>query len=396
MTKKKDPKDLTFMITDLLLKNVNELKPYKNNARTHSKEQIKKIADSIQKFGFTNPILIDGEDNIIAGHGRLLAAKQLSIDAVPTVNLSHLTKDEARAYVIADNRLALDAGWDNEMLKLELSELEELGFDLDVIGFSAAELDAILNDSIVEDGLIGDDDVPENAETRCKLGDVWLLGEHRLMCGNATSVDDIDKLLDSNSVDMVYTDPPYGCNAVGNDGTIGSSSNKYDKIIGDENNQTAIDSYNICAAMKVNSMVFWGANFFASAMPDSSNWIVWNKDNGTNDFGDCELAWTNKKGAIRMFTHKWNGFLKDSEKGQKRVHPTQKPIELALWCFKEYGKDTKNILDLFGGSGSTLIACEKSKRKCSIMELDPKYCDVILKRWEDFTGNKATLEVSYD
>lgn len=376
------------------LKQTSILKPYKNNARTHSKEQIKKIANSIKRFGFTNPILIDGDNNIIAGHGRWLAAQQLKIQEVPCIDLSHLSPNDARAYVIADNRLALDAGWDNDLLKLELSELNDLGFDLDVIGFSAAELDAILNDNSISDGLIDDDAIPENVETRCKLGDVWILGEHRLMCGSATSIDDVDQLLDSSHIDMIYTDPPYGCNAVGNDGTIGSSSNKYSKIIGDENNQTAVDTYNLCAAMNIESMVFWGGNFFASVMPDSSNWIVWNKDNGTNNFGDCELAWTNKKGAIRMFTHKWNGFLRDSEKGEKRVHPTQKPIELALWCFKEYGKDSKNILDLFGGSGSTLIACEKSKRKCFMMELSPNYCDVIIKRWEDFTGKKAVMEDS--
>jgi DNA modification methylase len=182
---------------------------------------------------------------------------------------------------------------------------------------------------------------------------------------------------------MVYTDPPYGVNIVNGQGKIGLSNNKYEPIIGDDSTQTAIDSYNLCVSLNIPILVFWGGNYYSSALKDSQGWIVWDKDNGKTSFADCELAWTNQNRATRIFKHMWNGNARASEGGQKRVHPTQKPIELALWCFKEYASDSKTVLDLFGGSGST--------RRCFMMELSPNYCDVIIARWEKLTGRKAEL-----
>ncbi len=367
---------------------ISDLKDYENNPRKITKDEFANLVRSLKEDGYHSRLLVNLDNTIIGGHQRkkaLLKAGFKEIDEIEVLIPSRLlVEDDFDRINIRDNLPF--GGFDFDMLGNLFDPVKLIDW-----GMPAEWLQIDVEEIPIEEGDNDVSDLP--VEPTAKLGDVWLLGEHRLMCGNATSVNDIDKLLDSNPIDMVYTDPPYGCNAVSNDGTIGSSSNKYDKIIGDESNQTAVDAFNLCAAMKIICLIFWGGNFFASALPDSSNWIVWNKDNGTNDFGDCELAWTNQKGAIRMFTHKWNGFLKDSEKGEKRVHPTQKPIELALWCFKEYGKDAQNILDLFGGSGSTLIACEKAKRKCFMMELSPKYCDVIIARWEKLTKQKGILEV---
>jgi len=378
-------------MTGSLLKQVNVLKPYKNNARTHSKEQITKIANSIKTFGFTNPILVDCDDNIIAGHGRLLAAKQLKMVEVPCINLSHLSKDEARAYVIADNRLALDAGWDNELLKMELSELDELGFDLDVIGFSADELDAILNDHEIEDGLIGDDDVPEDVDTRCKLGDVWLLGEHRLMCGDSMAITEVDKLLNGVAVDLVFTDPPYGID-------YQDVQHKHKKIENDDDVKN-IESLLLITLMQ-DCPTFICCNWkcyaaFEDAMKKSGKspkaCIVWDKGSRIQN-----LDKFGKQHEFILYHGPFGGEktvdvdVWECSRETSTSHPTSKPIELILRALKHFR--AKNVLDLFGGSGSTLIACEKSKRKCLMMELSPNYCDVILARWEKFTGQKATLE----
>jgi len=330
---------------------------------------------------------------------------------VPTIELADLTETQKRAYIIADNRLALNAGWDNEMLTIELNDLLADGFALDILGFDPKELNALLEPEMVE-GLTDEDavpDVPDKPTT--KLGDIYQLGNHRLMCGDSTSIDAVDKLMDGQKADMVYTDPPYGVSIVSSDSKVGGDkpfgkvgtihkgmkakpiveANTYAPIIGDETTATAIDSYNLCAGLNIPVMIFWGGNYYAESLPPSSCWIVWDKVNGKSFFADAELAWTNQKTAVRIFKHQWNGLIKESERGEKRVHPTQKPVALANWCFDKYGSVGDKVLDLFGGSGSTLIACEKTNRACYIMEFEPHYCDVIVKRWEDFTGKKAVL-----
>lgn len=380
-------------------KSIDELIPYCNNSRTHDESQILQIASSIKEFGFTNPVLIDEDNGIIAGHGRVLAARKLGINKVPSIKLSHLTDIQKKAYIIADNKIALNAGWDEELLKNEIEHLIADDFDIDITGFSDEEIDNLLGEEESKQGLTDEDDVPEVSEDPItKPGDVWILGNHRLMCGDSTSIDDVNKLINGHCVDMVYTDPPYGvsivnCGAI--KGTVGGGKivkcNKYAPIIGDDSIDIAIEAIQIIKAIGAKVEIIWGGNYFSSALGNSSCWVVWDKEN-TGNFADAELAWTNQKTAVRIFKHMWNGMIRASEHGQKRVHPTQKPVALALWCFEKYGESSKTILDLFGGSGSTLVACEKVDKISLIMELSPDYCDVIIKRWQDFTGKEAVLE----
>jgi DNA modification methylase len=373
---------------------VQDLIPYVNNSRTHSDEQVAQIAASIKEFGWTNPILIDGENGIIAGHGRLMAARKLGHDEVPAIELKDLTEAQKKAYIIADNKLALNAGWDDNVLKLEIGALQELGFDIDLLGFNPDELNSLLEPEQVE-GLTDEDEVPEiPEEPKTKLGDIYELGSHRLMCGDSTSIDAVEKLMDGNRPDMVFTDPPYGISIVGKNGNVGGGKlakvGIYAPIAGDDSIDVAVESIQVIKTLEAKVEIIWGGNYYANHLDNNSCWIVWDKDN-TGNFSDAELAWTNQKTAVRIFKHTWNGMIKGSERGQKRVHPTQKPIALAEWCYENYGKDCKTVLDLFAGSGSSLIACEVKKKQGFMMELSPTYCDVIIERWENYTGKKAKL-----
>ena len=371
----------------------SDLIPYARNSRTHSEAQVTKIASSIKEFGFINPVVTDGKNGIVAGHGRVLAANKLGLKEVPCVEASHLTEAQKRAYVIADNRMALDAGWDIDLLKVEIGDLQGMDFDLSLTGFDPGELENFLAEKT--EGLTDPDavpDVPERAVT--VLGDVWLMGNHRLMCGDSTSIDAVDKLMAGGKADMVFTDPPYGISIV-KGGKVGGNSlaktGTYAPVAGDDTIDVAIEAIQVIKTLSAKVEIIWGGNYYANALENSSCWIVWDKDN-TGNFADAELAWTNQKTAVRIFKHTWNGMIKASEHGQKRVHPTQKPVILSEWCIDQYGEDCLTVLDLFGGSGSSLMACEKKKKHARMMELDPKYCDVIVKRWQEFTGNKATLE----
>ncbi len=371
---------------------IGQLLPYARNARTHDDAQVAQIAASIKEFGFNNPILIADDQSIVAGHGRLAAARKLGLAEVPIVRLSHLSDTQRKAYILADNRLALNAGWDNDLLKLELQELEIEGVDLEMLGFSKEELDGLLNSLEPTEGLTDEDAVPETPEDPItKPGDIWILGKHRLMCGDSTSVDAVDKLMNGDKADMVFTDPPYGI-AYSGKGILGDAKeNNFGEIMGDQDVAVAIDAFNLCASQWPQArIIFWGANYYPSALPDGYGWLVWDKQREGETFSGAELAFINGGVRVDVFRHMWHGMIKASEQGEKRVHPTQKPIALAEWCFERYG-DPSNVLDLFGGSGSTLIACEKTGRSCRMMELDPKYCDVIVKRWEEFTGKKAEL-----
>ena len=389
----------------IIQKKVESLIPYVKNSRTHSDAQVAQIAASIKEFGWTNPILVDGDNGIIAGHGRLLAARKLGYKEVPTIELADLTETQKRAYIIADNRLALNAGWDNEMLTIELNDLLADGFALDILGFDPKELNALLEPEVVQ-GLTDEDAVPDvPEEPKTKLGDIYQLGNHRLMCGDSTSINAVDKLMDGESVDMVYTDPPYGIsivtrNKVGGGGFFGGKKNagktkyvessNFAPIAGDDSIDVAIEAIQVIQTLGAQVEIIWGGNYYANHLSNSSCWIVWDKQN-TGNFADAELAWTNQKTAVRIFKHMWNGMVKASEHGQKRVHPTQKPVALAEWCYDQYGKECKTVIDLFAGSGSSLIACEAKKKQGFMMELSPAYCDVIVKRWEDFTGKSAVL-----
>ena len=370
---------------------VGDLIPYINNSRTHSDEQVMQVASSMKEFGFTNPILIDGEGGIIAGHGRLMAAKKLGLNEVPCIRLGHLSEAQRKAYVIADNQLALNSGWDLDVLKVEMERLGELNFDIELLGFDDDFLSSLLEEEPSE-GLTDEDAVPELPETPTTVeGDVWVLGNHRLMCGDSTSIDAVDKLTGGLKPNAIFTDPPYGIGLDKENQKLGKSQS-YGAVINDHDSEVAKNVFNLALGMNIPELYFWGANHYSSVLPDSSCWIVWDKQGGKSvTYADCELCYTNIKKPVRMFTHIWDGFRKDSEKGEKRVHPTQKPVKLFenIWSKFNTGQV---ILDLFGGSGSTLMACEKTDRHCLMLELSPKFCDVIIKRWQEFTGKQAINE----
>jgi len=391
--------------------------PYARNSRTHSDAQVAQIAASIREFGFTNPILIDAEGGIIAGHGRTMAARKLGLDEVPCIRLKNLTDAQKKAYIIADNKLALNAGWDDEMLKVELTELKDLDFDLSLIGFDADELANLLEPEQV-DGLTDEDDVPEAPETPVTVeGDVWILGNHRLMCGDSTSIDAVEKLMDGQKADLIFTDPPYGMSYGGGRAAGSTKKGTLDKahgmIIGDELRgenliqmiAEALSSAKACA--KDGSAFYvcfpWRTySEFESAMEgvglDASACIVWDKKSiglgNSNYRPQHEFIFYVKGGS-------WYGDKSQSDvwylsRGAtgKYVHPTQKPVELIEKALLNSSKSGDVVHNCFGGSGSTLIAAEKNARYARLMELDPKYCDVIVKRWQEFTGKQAVHEVT--
>ena len=381
---------------EIIYKKVQDLIPYVNNSRTHSEEQVNQICASINEFGFTNPLLIDEKGSIIAGHGRLMASKKLGMEEVPCVVLEGLTEAQKKAYIIADNKMALNAGWDEELLKIELENLKELDFDLDLTGFNVDELDDILGTK-EEKEIIEDDfeiEVPE--EPKAKLGDIYQLGNHRLMCGSSIDIDMVNKLIDNNKIDLVYTDPPYGINIVNDKGKVGAGNlaknRTYLEVKGDDTTETAQKFYNTCVALGIEKFILWGGNYFIDFLPFSPSWLIWDKriDMNSNNFADGEMAWCSFKTPVRIYHQLWNGMIREGEH-EDRVHPTQKPIRMQTEILKDFTNENDNILDGFGGSGSTLIACEETNRNCFMMEYEPHYVDVIINRWEQFTGKKAVL-----
>jgi len=376
---------------------VDSLIPFARNARTHSDEQVKQIAASIREFGFNNPILIREDLTVIAGHGRLSAAKVLGLKEVPTISLAHLTPLQVRAYVLADNKLALNAGWDDEMLALELEDLGMEGFDVALTGFDEVEIGALLADK-TEEGLTDEDNVPEApAEPTSKIGDVWLLGKHRVMCGDSTSTDAVNKLMEGKKAGLVFTDPPYGVNFRSNIGKRFDVLMNDDKIIDVAPVVWQLMDENTAAFIWTSHHVYteWRSQFSEFYKQT----IIWHKGGGgmgdlTGGYAlDYEIALFCTKGSPKFRGKRgmavWN-IEKDA--ALSYAHPTQKPTSLARRAIEDFSDSNTFVLDLFGGSGSTLIACEKTGRINRSMELDPKYCDVIVKRWQDFTGKKATLE----
>ena len=359
--------------------NINDLNPYEKNPRNND-EAVEYVAESIKQFGFKVPMVIDSNNVIVCGHTRYKASKQLGLKEVPCIIADDLTEEQIKAFRLADNKVGEIAEWDAELLGIELVELEEFDFDMSDFGF---DMDLELETEEAE--VVEDDfeaELPE--EPKAKLGEIYQLGNHRLMCGSATSFEDIDALLSGAKVDLIYTDPPYGMNAVSKSGVL-SETYKID-IMNDGDNSVAIDSFNLCITKFPNiKQVWWGANYYTECLPSSECWIVWDKNNGASDQTDCELAWTNFRSVVRQFTMA-------SEK-KNRVHPTQKPCNLfnEIVCKFDKNNEFNNVLDVFGGSGSTLIACEQLGKKCFTMELDPRFVDVIIERWEQFTGKKAVL-----
>ena len=386
---------------------VEKLIPYAKNSRTHSADQVAQIAASIKEFGFNNPVLIDEDNGIIAGHGRVMAAQKLGLQAVPCIRLAHLSETQRKAYVIADNRLALNAGWDDQMLTVELQELDSESFDLSLLGFEADELNALLNPIKETEGLTDEDEVPEvPEEPKTKPGDIYKLGRHRLMCGDSTSIDAVEKLMDGSLVDILITDPPYNVAYEGK--TKDALKIQNDSMGDDQFRQFLRDAFVSADSVMKQGAVFyiWHADSegfnFRGACKDAG-WkvrqcLIWNKDTmvmGRQDYHwkhePCLYGWKDGAGHLWAADRKQVTIISCKRPKRNDIHPTMKPVELIEYQLLNNTKGADIVLDLFGGSGSTLIAAEKNGRVARLMELDPKYCDVIVKRWEDFTGQKAEL-----
>jgi DNA modification methylase len=369
---------------------VSDLIPYVLNSRSHSDEQVAQIASSIREFGFTNPVLIDADNNLIAGHGRVLAARKINLETVPAIVVTGLDDRKRRALVIADNKLALNADWDEAALRVEL---EDLAGDFgELMGFSEDELVSLLKQNASE-GLTDEDAVPDTPEQPVTVeGDVWVLGNHRLMCGDSTSIDAVEKLMDGKAVDMVFTDPPYNVSFNGRSG-------KHDVIKNDNLSEQDFSDFiegTIATIKAVSPAVYyiW------------CNWNFYGILQGKLDYKTCIVWAKNVFGMGNGYRHQhefclFNGKIDETIKNESDlwsvkkdhgyVHPTQKPVELSVRAFGNHIK-LINVLDLFGGSGSTMIGAEQTGRNCYMMELDPKYCDVIIQRWQDYTGKHARLE----
>ena len=379
------------------MESVDALIPYAANSRTHTDEQVAQIAASIKEFGWTNPILIDGDNVIIAGHGRLLAARKLGMEKVPIICIDHLTKAQQKALVIADNQLATNAGWDMDMLKAEIEGLKLEDFDVDLLGFDDKFLDGLLEPEPTE-GLTDEDAVPEVPETpKTVLGDVWVLGNHRLMCGDSTSIDAVEKLMDGAKADMVFTDPPYGIDFAPQRGTHGKILN--DALDGQEFDNF-LDAVFSCAfsVMKPDTYAFvWTGWSKIGAFEKALQKVfkiqamhIWVKNNfgiGYYSRPKHEPFYLCLNGKP-VYPANAPADVWEAKKVHKTIHSCEKPVDLIVDILDTYHKNS-TVLDLFGGSGSTLVACEKTNRHARVMELDPKYCDVIIKRWQDFTGKQA-------
>jgi len=372
---------------------LTQLKPYKNNARRHEEADLKTIENSIAKFGMCDPIGIWSDKNIIVeGHGRYLALKKLGKTEAPCIRLDHLNELERREYALAHNKTAEMSVWDDEMLEAELKaikqEVDEMDTDFDMsdFGFDMSEFD--LNEDSDEENEVEEDEAPEvdeESEPITKLGDVWKLGKHRLMCGDSTDRATVEKLMDGKLADLVFTDPPYGIGIDGQKQTECKNpqhNRKAHEFMGWDSERPPKEIFEYILSLKIPTVIF-GGNYFADMLPASRGWIYWDKGQDGLTMSDGELAYTNLDKPLRRVIAN-RGQLHDS------VHPTQKPISVVKFCI-DYLGEGEIVLDLFGGSGSTLIACEQLGRTCYMMERLPKYCDVIIKRWENLTGKKAKL-----
>jgi DNA modification methylase len=400
---------------------LDKLVPYARNARTHTDEQIKKIQSSIREFGFINPVLIDGEYNIIAGHGRVEAAKAEKMKEVPCLFVEDLTEAQKRAYILADNRLALDAGWDEELLAIEIEELKDLGFNLELTGFDMDELEAFGtfeedsqgNVEVEDDDFDLDEALDEIEEPNTKRGEIYQLGNHRLMCGDSTIKENVEALVNGNKMDMVFTDPPWNVNY----GAVKEGNAQGYKPRTIQNDHMSTEDFKgfmdmafscMSAVSKPGCMVYvvmsaqeWG-NVMQSLFEADYHWsstIIWNKDRLVLSRKDYHTkyepiwyGWKNGAPRLAPLEDRKQSDVWDFERPHRSDdHPTMKPIPLVAHAIQNSSKKNNHVLDLFGGSGTTLLACEMTDRVNYSMELDEKYCDVIIRRWEEYTGQKAVL-----
>lgn len=410
---------------------VDRLAPYKNNARAHSKKQLRQIADSIERFGFTNPVLVTDDNMIIAGHGRVEAAKLIGMREVPVRRLSHLNKDEVRAYILADNKLAENAGWDKDLLAIEFQALMDLDFDIELLGFSTADIDLTL-------GGIGNpnetDPVLDRIEPLAtgpsitKPGDLWLLGDHRLLSGDARSHEDVERVCGGRAADLLFTDPPYNVPIDGHVSGLGKVKHREFAVASGEMDEAAFTQFLTESLKAAASKLKDGAIAFVcmdwrhmrelltaghAAFDELKNLCVWNKTNGgmgTFYRSKHELVFVFKKGTAphtnnfglgesgRYRTNVWDyagvNTFSDTREEDLAMHPTVKPVALIAHAIKDCSKRGDLILDTFGGSGSTFIAADQTGRRAALIELDPLYCDTIIRRFERITGKKARREAS--
>ena len=394
--------------TEMQLVSIDKLIPYINNARTHSPEQIKKLRASLREFGFINPVIIDKDFNVIAGHGRLLAAKEEGIKEVPCVFVDYLTEAQKKAYIIADNRMAMDAGWDEELLRVEIEALQAEAFDISLTGFDDTEIaDLFRDDSDVQED---DFDVDEELEkpTFSKAGDVWTLGRHRLVCGDSTKAETFATLMQGRKANLVVTDPPYNVNYEGTAGKI-----KNDNMAGEKFYQFLFDAFsNIEKVMADDASIYVfhadteGLNFrkaFSDAGFYLSGCCIWKKPSlvlGRSPYQwqhePCLFGWK-KNGKHQWYSDRKQTTIWEFEKTKKNTdHPTMKPIPLLAYPIQNSSMSNTLVLDPFGGSGSTLIACEQTDRSCAAIELDEKYCDVIVKRYIEQVGSADKVSVERD
>lgn len=387
---------------------IEKLVPYVNNARTHSPEQINKLRSSLREFGFINPVIIDRDYGVIAGHGRILAAKEEGIKEIPCVFADHLTEAQKKAYIIADNRMAMDAGWDEELLRVEIEALQAEAFDLSLTGFDEKEL----ADLFQEDSEVEDDDFDVDGELKepavTQMGDVWTLGRHRLVCGDSTKEETYEVLMQGQKANLVLTDPPYNVNYEGAAGKI-----KNDNMAGDKFYQFLLDAFiNMEKVMANDASIYVfhadteGLNFrkaFADAGFYLSGCCIWMKPSlvlGRSPYQwqhePCLYGWK-KKGKHQWYADRKQTTIWSFEKTKKNTdHPTMKPIPLLAYPIKNSTMSNTLVLDPFGGSGSTLIACEQTDRSCFTIELDEKFCDVIVKRYIEQVGSADEVSVLRD
>lgn len=395
---------------EIVYKKTMDLIPYVNNTRTHSDKQVNQIASSIKEFGFTNPILIDAQEGIIAGHGRLMAANKLKMQEVPCIVLDGLTEAQKKAYIIADNKLALNAGWDEELLKLELENLKELDFDIDLLGFNADELDSLLN--IEPEEVIEDDfemELPE--EPKSKRGDIWILGRHRLMCGDSTSEEDVRTLMGPAQADMILTDPPYNVSYEG--GTKEKLKIQNDNMDNESFRQFLRDAFKAGDSVLKPGGCFYiwhadleGYNFRGACL--DNGWkvrqcLIWNKNSlvmGRQDYHwkhePCLYGWKDGAGHLWASDRKQTTIINFDKPLRNGEHPTMKPVGLFDYQIKNNTKGSDIVLDLFLGSGTTIMACEQNGRNGYGLELDEKYVDVIVDRYIKLKESDSDVKLLRD
>ena len=394
--------------TEMQLVDINKLIPYVNNARTHNAQQINKLRSSLREFGFINPVIIDRDFNVIAGHGRIMAAKEEGINEVPCVFVDYLTEAQKKAYILADNRMAMDAGWDEELLKVEIEALQAEDFDLSLTGFDESELAGFFDTA--DDAKEDDFDVDKELEKPpiTKSGDLWLLGNHRLLCGDSTKEESYTLLMNGKKANLVVTDPPYNVNYQGTAGKI-----KNDNLENDKFYQFLFDAFTCMEkAMADDASIYVfhadteGLNFrkaFADAGFYLSGTCIWKKQSlvlGRSPYQwqhePCLFGWK-KNGKHQWYSDRKQTTIWEFDKPKKNGdHPTMKPVPLIAYPIKNSSMSNCIVLDPFGGSGSTLIACEQTNRICHTIELDEKYCDVIVKRYIEQVGTAENVSVVRD